>query len=198
MKYQKEEIANHIGNSLCGSIKHSLKTLNRIVVLVDSEKEKIELMTCIESTIKQGFKQVFPNYQVCLFRIDLSNVTSIDELYDFVFQRIYACQSEQIKSSFDFPLWLENFRKETGALGDGIRLNMVEPKEDNNYGYGLFIFDNLDKANENVLNGVIDMYHDGRDCIIPLGWDFISFCRHDAKIWDIRFRISSSVYDYDG
>ena len=84
-----------------------------------------------------------------------------------------------------------------GSFGMAPVVSNNQRDENVNNGYGLFVFDNLDKANDGVLKGVKGMYHDGRNCIIPIGWEFISFCCHDAKIGDPSFNISTRVVDFN-
>ena len=186
----------YIIDSICGVISAAIdgrKQLNRIVLLVDSEEEKKEIVSNIDKTLKQGI----PDHSINLYRIDLSNVSSMNELSLSIFQKIYENLDDATKSALGFPGWIEQMKSATGVRGTGIRVDLGEAKEAFNCGYGLFIFDNLDKATEGVINGVKNMYHDGRNCIIPTGWEFISFCGHGAKIWDISFKISCQVCDYN-
>lgn len=170
------------------------RQLNRLVVLVDSEIEKEEIMSCIANKIIPKFL----NQSINLYRIDLSNISSMSVLSSIVFQKIYESQTEQIRLDYDYQHWIEKLKDETGFIAPGIRVGFEESPQKCNYGYGLFVFDNLDKANDGVLNGVQMMYHDGRNCIIPKGWEFISFCGHGAIIFgDPSFRISIRLCDYN-
>ena len=176
------------------SISLKVKQLNRLLVLVDTEKEKEEILSCIDSTLKESF----PEHKSNVFRIDLATKQSMSELSYEVFYKIYESQDEKTKQMKDFSRWIEDVKQAEGVI---VSLGMapvvsINQKDDNvNNGYGLFVFDNLDKANEGVLNGVKGMYHDGRNCIIPVGWEFISFCSHGAKIFDTIFNISTRVKD---
>ena len=176
------------------SINLKAKQLNRLLVLVDTEKEKEEILSCIDSTLKESF----PEHKINVFRIDLATKQSMSELSYEVFYKIYESQDQKTKQMKDFSRWIEDVKQAEGII---VSLGMapvvsINQKDDNvNNGYGLFVFDNLDKANEGVLNGVKGMYHDGRHCIIPVGWEFISFCSHGAKIFDPSFNVSTIVWD---
>ena len=190
----KDYIAWRVKDVLNASINWKEKQLNRILVLVDTEKEKEELLSCIDSTLKESF----PEHKINVFRIDLATKQSMSELSYEVFYKIYESQDETTKQMKDFSRWIEDVKKSEGVIGSfGMApVISINQKDDNvNFGYGLFVFDNLDKANDGVLNGVKGMYHDGRDCIIPVGWEFISFCSHGAKIGDPSFNVSTSVWD---
>lgn len=178
------------------AIKMKRKMLNRPLILVDTESEKEEIMSCIDSTLKKEF----PAHTINVFRIDLATIQSMSELSYVVFHKIYESQDENTKAAKDFYQWLEDVKKAEGVIGSfGMApVISVNQKDKNvNFGYGLFVFDNLDKANDGVLDGVKGMYHDGRNCIIPLGWEFISFCRHDAKIDDPSLRTSRILIDFN-
>ena len=190
----KDYIAWRVKDVLNASINWKEKQLNRILVLVDTEKEKEELLSCIDSTLKESF----PEHKINVFRIDLATKQSMSELSYEVFYKIYESQDEKTQQMKDFSRWIEDVKKSEGVIGSfGMApVISINQKDDNvNFGYGLFVFDNLDKANDGVLNGVKGMYHDGRDCIIPVGWEFISFCSHGAKIGDPSFNVSTSVWD---
>lgn len=190
----KDYIAWSVKYVLDDSINRKEKQLNRILVLVDTEKEKEELLSCIDSTLKESF----PEHKINVFRIDLATKQSMSELSYEVFYKIYESQDETTKQMKDFSRWIEDVKKSEGVIGSfGMApVISINQKDDNvNFGYGLFVFDNLDKANDGVLNGVKGMYHDGRDCIIPVGWEFISFCSHGAKIGDPSFNVSTIVCD---
>lgn len=172
------------------------KQLNRLVILVDTESEKEEILTCINSTLKKEF----PEHTISVFRVDLATIQSMSELSYAVFYKIYESQDEITKQTKDFSQWIEDVKKSEGVIGSFGMAPVVsnnQRDENVNNGYGLFVFDNLDKANDGVLNGVKGMYHDGRNCIIPIGWEFISFCSHGSKIWDPSFNVSTRVLDFN-
>ena len=154
----KENIANYVGNVVNGVI-DGRKPLNRVVILINSDTEKKEVLSCIDTTLNQSL----PSLSIIVLRIDLSTIMSASELSEIIKKKALACQDEV---------------EETGK-------------------YGLFVFDNLDQANEDVLNCVKGMYHDGRNCRMPSGWEFISFCKHNAKIWDASFKISTVILEYN-
>lgn len=185
-----------IFKSILNSVVNQEKVLNRPIFLVDTESDKEVILSCVDSILKQEF----PEYAIHVFRIDLATIQSMKELSYAVFHKIYESQDEHVKHAKDFYQWIEDIKKAEGVIGTfgGAPVVSINQKEKNvNNGYGMFVFDNLDKANDQIIEGVKEMYHDGRNCIIPYGWEFVSFCHHGAKIWDTRLSISCQLIDYD-
>lgn len=187
----KDHIAWIIENVFSNAINKE-KQLNRLLVLVDTDSEKEEIMSCINSTLKEKI----PEHTIHVFRIDLATIKSMNELSYAVFRKIYESQDDTTRETTEFSQWIEQV-KTAEIWNDERRADFDDSRRNVNYGYGLFIFDNLDKANDHVLNGVQVMYHDGRHCDIPLGWEFISFCRHGAKINDPSFAVSIMLVDFN-
>ena len=69
------------------------KQLNRMVVVVDTESEKEEIL----SSIDYALKKEFPKNTVNVFRIDLTTIQSMSDLSLEVFHRIYDSQNENTK-----------------------------------------------------------------------------------------------------
>ena len=154
------------------------KMLNRLIVLVDEEDKKKEILSLIDAELKRRL----PKYAISICRIDLSTISSMEELSLMLTKIIAECQQP------------EDGVKKPVAIN--LRPTVIFGSDDEKkaqYGYGLIVFDNLGLANEEVLEGVKDMYHDGQDCPIPFDWEFISFCHSRAKILDTRLSISCYV-----
>ncbi len=195
MDNNKDFIARRVERVISHAI-HNEKQLNRLLILVDTEREKDEILSCIDSRLKEAF----PEHKINVFRTDLATIQSMSELSYAVFHNIYESQDENIKQAKDFSQWIEDVKNAEGVIGSlgmALVVSINQRDENGNNGYGLFVFDNLDKANDGVLNGVKGMYHDGDHCIIPLGWEFISFCCHDVNFFDPSFNISTIVVDYN-
>ncbi len=191
----KISIADIFEEVLDSVVNQKRKLQNRPIILVDTESDKEVILSCIDSILKQEF----PECAIHVFRIDLATIQSMNELSYAVFHKIYESQDENIKHAKDFSRWIEDVNKAEGVIGAfGMApVVSINQKDKNvNKGYGIFVFDNLDKANDQILEGVKDMYHDGRDCLIPYGWEFVSFCHHGAKIWDTRLACSCMRIDY--
>jgi len=155
------------------------KMLNRLIVLVDEEEKKKEILSLIDAELKQKL----PQYAISICRIDLSTVSSMKELSLLVTNII--AEYQQPEDGVKKPVMVN------------LRPTVIFESDDEKkvqYGYGLIVFDNLELANKEVLEGVKDLYLDGRDCPIPYGWEFISFCHSHAEIFDTRLRFSCYVY----
>ena len=83
------------------------KQLNRLVILVDTESEKEEILSCINSTLKKEF----PEHTISVLRIDLATIQSMSELSYTVFYKIYESQNEDTKQAKDFSQWIEDMKR---------------------------------------------------------------------------------------